>query len=57
MNKAETGAPLYGAPAFLVGYGHAFVPSRQILKYLWFRLVGVAGSVMAMSPASNAGCK
>lgn len=57
MNKAETGAPLYGAPAFLAGYGHTFVPLRQILKYLWFRFVGAAGSVMAMSPASNAGCK
>ena len=28
----------------------------QILKYLWLRFVGVSGSVMAMSPASNAGC-
>ena len=33
-----------------------FMPSRQTLKYRWLRLVGVSGSVMAMSPASNAGC-
>ena len=29
----------------------------QILKYFWFLLVGLSGSVIPISPASNAGCR
>lgn len=29
----------------------------QVLKYFWFLLVGLSGSVIPISPASNAGCR